>query len=60
MRPRSIPNERVPMAELPPWDRFQNFVGIISKVSKEEARDEADKESKKTKSAIQGRAIKKI
>jgi hypothetical protein len=37
MRPRSIPNESVPGAELPPWERFQRFVAIISRVPKDEA-----------------------
>lgn len=37
MRPRLIQNEQVPHPELPPWERFQEFVGIVSKVPKGEA-----------------------
>lgn len=37
MRPRSIPNEAVPGAGLPPFERFEKFVGMILQVSKKEA-----------------------
>lgn len=44
MRPRSIPNTSVPHPELPPWERFQRFAGIIARVPKEEADKEKGKE----------------
>jgi hypothetical protein len=35
--PRLIPNESVPGAALPPWERFEKFVGRVARVPKEEA-----------------------
>jgi hypothetical protein len=32
-----MPNEAVPGPDLPQWDHFQRFVGMIAKVPKEEA-----------------------
>ena len=37
MRPLLIPNSAVPNPDLPPFERFQTFVGMIAKVSKQEA-----------------------
>jgi hypothetical protein len=37
VRQRSIPNTEVPGAGLPPWERFENFVRMVVKVSKEDA-----------------------
>lgn len=37
MRPHSIPNDKVPGAGLPGFERFQKFVGLIAKVPKIEA-----------------------
>ena len=37
MRSRSIPNHTVPGVGLPPWDRFENFVRAVVKVSKVDA-----------------------
>jgi hypothetical protein len=48
VRPRSIPNEIIPGAKLPPWERFENFVGMIARISK----DESDKENVATKKPI--------
>lgn len=37
MRQRSIPNDAVPGIGLPPWKRFERFVGAVIKVPKAEA-----------------------
>jgi len=41
----------VPGPELPPWERFQRFAAIISRVPKEEADKEIVKDIKKKPSS---------
>jgi len=49
VRPRSIPNESVPGAGLPQWERFQRFAALIARVPKEEADKVASKRIRKPK-----------